>query len=136
MIHEPDERAHHAAIASLLAAAVSPAEIYEHGEVPGLGGNEGDLPKQYVLLQVERMPLPILQASRLSARTSWWVQVRVVDTGVHNCRRLQQLVIGAVENERITLSGHESTPLTFDVADPAASDDGRFSAAVSYTYTL
>ena len=136
MIHEPDERVHHEAIKALVTAAVAPAEIYAHGEVPGIDGNEGDLLLQYVLLQVERMPLPVLQAPRLSARTSWWVQVRVVDTGVHNCQRLQQLVIGAVENERITLAGHESTPLTFDVAEAARPDDGRFSAAISYTYTL
>lgn len=133
-----DERAHFAAIQAAIAAANTQlgADTYDYGEVPGEDGNEGTIPRIFVLLQVERRYLETLHSTRHSTRSSWRIAVRYVGRTVDEARWAGKHVSAALDAAVLDVEGFSSTPVQHEQTNAVTADDGLFSGLSVWTYTL
>lgn len=135
-----DERDHRDAIVALLTPVLG-VNIYDFGRVPGGIGpdgqtNAGTLPDNYTLLSIERAFVPVSRLCAGPSRSSWRLTLRYVSRYVDNARNTQQRITGAVESARLVVDGYTSTPVQHETTDAIEPDDGRFSGALTYTYSL
>lgn len=129
-----DERPHTTAILAALNAELTPRAAYLRGKVPGLDGNEGPEPVIYAIVDLERRNgNPPLRVAR-TTRRGWRVTVRGVGRTVAEAQWALAEVSTALEGVALTVDGTPTTPLIFEAADGVASDDGRYSGALTWTY--
>lgn len=129
-----DASAHWGAIKALLTPTVG-ANIFDYGKVPGADGNSGTLPTTYVLLTVERRHVDPTTAGR-SAVTGWRVSCRFVGNSTPNARAVGNWVTAALNEQRLTVGGLTSTPITHESTTAVESDDGMYSGLSQWTYAL
>lgn len=135
-----DESAHWDALAAILrAVTVQSADLMvcDVGMVPGDsdGNVPGTMPDLFAQLQVERRNVPADRSGR-SGRSGWRVSVRLVARYPKNTRDAQAAVQAALDGIRVTVDGHESTPLHHELSQAVRPDDGMFSGLVQVTYAL
>ena len=131
----PDERQHFAALATALTSKLGADRVYAYGKVPGSDGNAGTLPPIYVLLAVERRFAPESRQGR-AGRSGWRVTTRYVGRSVAEAGWAALQVQKALDEVRVTIDGHASTPVTFESQESIDPDNGRFSGLTSWTYAL
>ena len=123
------------AVAGALAGA-----IFDFGDIPGVDGNPGTLPRLYGLLECQRMPLEALHASRLATRSAWRVTARSVGSTADEARWVAKQFASAFDSARLTIEGFESTPLfheeTEAVARFGSGTDRWFEGQSSWSYCL
>lgn len=129
-----DTRDHVAALTAALAHPELP--VFEYGEVPGLNGNPGSTPDQYVLLQVERRTVPNVRMVGLASRTGWRITVRPVAPDATRCRWALNHVSTRLEGCTLSVGGFDSIPLQHETTDSVTPDEGLFSAVARWTYSL
>ncbi|WP_181312466.1 hypothetical protein [Nocardioides campestrisoli] len=131
-----DIREHYEIFEDLLTTALSPRKLYEFGSVPGVGGNKGDQPAIYGLLDVQRRPYTPQAISGHADVTGWAVTVvgvgRIRDEAAWVLNRASR----ALEELVVTVDGHDSTPLMFDAFDAIRPEGDRHAGRVAYTYVL
>ena len=115
--------------------------LYEYGKVPGEKdpaglANPGTAPPTYGLIQVERIGRASPTMNRRTRKTSWRASLRAVGkTHPNNCRvAMNQLL--TLENQRLVIDGHTSTPVFLENAEDSRPDGNAFSALIRFTYTL
>lgn len=121
-----------AALAPLFPAGVT---VYRKGDVPGSDGNEGILPQKFVTLHLERRYIPASHASRLRSRSGWRMVVRAAADMARNAEALLVDCSG-IEDAQLVVGGGRSTPVEHESSEAVKADDGKFSAATTYTFTL
>lgn len=133
-----DIRAHFDAIKATIAAvnAQLGEDTYDFGEVPGLDGNDGNVPRIHALLQVERMYVPSAHTARRATRSGWRASVRYVGTTVDEAGWALKHISTALDSKRLVVEDFTSTPLQHDVTDAIARDGGLRSGLTAWTYTL
>ena len=116
--------------------------LFELGKVPGEKDPTtgvavpGVAPATYGLIQVERVGRAAVTMNRRARKTSWRVSLRAVGKSTpHNCRAaLNQLL--ALENQRLVIDGHTSTPVHVEDSEDSQPDGNAFSALIRFSYTL
>lgn len=132
-----DERQHATALKAAIDAALGTAgDVYEYGSVPGIDDNEGDEPGIYALIQVERRYLPAQHGVRQATRTAWRATIRSVGTTVNEARWVSLKVAQALDSVRLTIGGHESTPIQHETTDAPTHRNGRADSLSRWTYAL
>lgn len=133
-----DVRAHFDAAKAAITAVDAQLgnDTYDFGEVPGLDGNDGTMPRIHALLQVERRHLAPTHNARRASRSSWRVSVRYVGATVDETAWALKHISTALDSKRLVIEGFTSTPLQHDVTDAIARDGGLRSGLTAWTYTL
>lgn len=121
-----------ASLAALVPAGVT---VYRKGSVPGSDGNQGTLPQKFVALHLERRYIPASHGSRRRSRSGWRMVVRAVADMPRNAEALLVDCSG-IEDAQLTVDGSRSTPVEHESSEAVKADDGKFSAATTYTFTL
>jgi hypothetical protein len=138
---ELDEREHIAVLTPMIEATVGPDpdtakdRVYEYGKVPGADGNDGVLPRIYVLISIGRRFAPPNKGDT-TARSGWRVSLRYVGHTVDEARWAGSRIAAALDRQRINVAGLDSTAITHESTTPVKPDAGLFSGLVSYTYAL
>lgn len=115
--------------------------MFEYGKVPGEKDpagvtNPGTAPTRYGLVQVERIGRPAATMNARTRKTSWRASLRAVGKYTpDNCRSAMALLL-ALENQRLVIDGHISTPVYVEDTEDARPDGNAFSALIRFTYTL
>lgn len=129
-----DTRDHARAIATAVSATNLP--LYDYGKVPGADGNPGTLPDIYCLTTVERRAgLPVRRVAT-TGRTGWRATFRVVGRTVDEVRWGLKQVSDALDSQRLTINGVETTPIQTESEQAPGPDEGRQSGLSSWIYTL
>lgn len=130
-----DERTHRDVIEALLTATVGANRVYDYGTVPGSDGNAGTMPPIFVLLTIERRYVEPRRGGR-SGRSGWRVTCRYVGRTVDEARWAELKVTQALDEQRLSVGGFTSTPVTHESTTAIAPDDGRFSGLGVWIYAL
>lgn len=109
--------------------------VYRRGSVPGADGNTGTLPQKFVTLHLERRYIPTSHGSRRRTRSGWRMIVRAAADSSRNAEALLVDCSG-VEDVEFVVDGETSTPVAHEASEAVKADDGKFSAATTYTFTL
>lgn len=116
--------------------------LFEHGEVPGEKNPTtglavpGVAPPMYGLVQVERIGRPAPTMNRRTRKTSWRASLHAVGKSTpDNCRAAMKKLL-ALENKRLVIDGHTSTPVYVEDTEDAHPDGNAFTALIRFTYTL
>lgn len=137
-VHAPDVAGH---VQAFHDAVHDDLPMFEYGQVPGEKDSAGVLvpgvkPTIYGLITVERIGVEPLAMARHSRRTQWRASLRAVGRyTADNCRAALVHII-ALENTRLTVDGHTSTPLHIESTEDARPDAGEYSSLVRITYAL
>lgn len=94
------------------------------------------LPNRFALISIERRPVAGGRATGQAGRSSWRLSVRGVGRNVDECRWVDHRVTEAVEEARVLIGAHHSTPVRFETSSAPAPDDGRHSSLTTWTYSL
>lgn len=121
-----------AALASMPPAGVT---VYRKGDVPGSDGNGGTLPQKFITLHLERRYIPASHNSRQRSRSGFRMVVRAVANTARNAEDLLDDCSG-IEGVEFVVDGETSTPVAHETSEVVKPDDGKFSAATTYTFTL
>ena len=130
-----DERTHRETIKALLTATLGPNRVYDYGTVPGADGNAGTIPPIFTLVSVERRYVEPSKAGQAS-RSGWRVNVRFVGRTVAEADWAAWKVTQALDGVRVSLDGVTSNPITHELSEDIAPDDGRFSGRKQWIYAL
>lgn len=135
-----DERVHRDVIEPMLRAALgidAPGiqRVYDYGDVPGTDGNQGKLPDIFVLPTLERRYVGPRRDGR-AGRSGWRLSVRYVGSTVDEARWALNKVTAAIDEQRFTIGGVISTPVTHESTTDIAPDDGRYSGLTVWVYAL
>ena len=136
-----DERAHRAALDTLLTAQVGD-HVYSPGTVPGDPANPVEaqrklpLPNIFVVMGLERRYADRVVANGLATRTAWRLSTRYVGRSVDEAAWAAYHCALALEGARLVVNGLTSTPIRQESAQAIALDDGRFSGLTFWTYSL
>jgi hypothetical protein len=126
------ESSHAAAIRTALDSAG--AEPYDTGKVPGSTGNAGQMPQWYTEASVTRRFGGNPRATATSGVDGYRILTRAVANSAANARNVRTKQHAALEGVVLTIDGQQTTPITFESADPIALDDGMFSGLTTWTY--
>lgn len=129
-----DARLHAEAVKAALNGSLGADKALDYDEVPGMNGNAGKLPNIYVAVSVERRAGAPLRATASTGRTGWRVGARCVGRTVDECRWALFKVAEALNEQRLTIDGAQTTPIQFEADQAPEWDDGRYSALALYTY--
>lgn len=127
-----DERLHRDAVD----AALDEEHLYDYGLVPGLDNNPGETPRIHWLRSIERRYVEPRRAGR-AGRSGWRLSIRYVGRTPDEARHAQLVATTAVDEKRLTVGGHLSTPVTHESTSPIEpDDDGWWSGLTNWTYVL
>ncbi len=93
------------------------------------------LPARYVILDVERRAIENLWALTPSGVAGWRVSLVSVGKTVREAQWLQTRCSDALDEQVLTVTGADTTPLSFESDTSPAPDDGWYSATSTYTFT-
>lgn len=124
-----DERLHRDALEALVAGPLN-------GKAYDYDGTPTTLPNIFTLLSIERRYVPPRTGSGLSGRSGWRVAFRYVGRTVDEARWAGLKIAQALDQQRLSVGGFTSTPITHESTAAIESDDGRFSGLAVYTYAL
>lgn len=124
-----------------LARAVPSLALFEYGQVPGLldpdgERNPGEVPPKYGLVQVERVTNPSRKTTGRTVRTRWRATLRAVGRHFPDNALAALAELQSLENQRLEIAGHTTTPLAVESTEDAEPDDGFYSALIRITYAL
>lgn len=128
-----DARPHATAAKAAIAAALGSSHVYDHGQVPGTYGSTAPLPNIFVLVAVERRASPVLRSAR-AGNVGWRLVVTALGRTVSESAWAAEKVALALNEQRLTVGGAETTRIQFESATAPRYDDGRFAANLFYTY--
>ena len=121
--------------ATLVLLVPAGVTVYRRGAVPGTDGNSGTLPQKFVALHLERRYIPAAHGSRHRSRSGWRMVVRAVADSSRNAEALLVDCSG-IEDVEFVVGADTSTPVAQETSEAVKPDDGKFSAATTYTFTL
>lgn len=133
MTGQVDPREHAGAVKAALNATLND-KAFDYDEAPGLNGKSGTIPNVFALVSVERRGGVSPRAIGGTGRTGWRIAVRCVGRTVDECRWALWKTAVALDEVRLTVDGTETTPIQLEADQAPEFDDGRYSAAVLYTY--
>lgn len=137
-----DERPHATTIKTVLGSALglepvtNDVRVYDFGEVPGADGNPGKLPRIFATISIERVALALPKADRRPTRSAWRLSCRFAGRNVDEARWAAAQITGALDGQRLTIDGRESTPVRHEPGDPIQKDGDRFTGLSSWVYGL
>lgn len=130
-----DVREHRAVLTQLIEARLGAGLVFAYGEVPGLDDNEGETPPIHVLLTVERRYADPRYAGRAGV-SGWRATTRCVGTVTDEADWAMFQVTTALDEIRLSIDGHTSTPVTHESTTAPEPDDGMVSGLLVWTYAL
>lgn len=130
-----DIREHRAVLTTLIEARLGAGLVFAYGEVPGLDNNEGQTPPIFALLTVERRYADPRFAGRAGV-SGWRAITRCVGTATAEVEWAMFQVTTALDELRLSIAGHTSTPVTHESTTAPELDDGMVSGLLVWTYAL
>ena len=112
------------------------AVVGDHSNIPGGNWRPGKKPTELVLLSVDRRIVGARRVTGQAGRSSWRLSVRWASSSENNARLLEYLATQALDETRLVIAAHQSTPLQHESTTPIAFDEGLFSGLTVFTYTL
>lgn len=131
-----DVRPHMAAIKALIDATLSPHKSYGYDNLPGMNGTAGEVPAIFAVVSVERRFAGTPRMNGRPSRSGWRVSARWAGRTLNEALWAEERVTSALEGVKVTLDGQTSTPISHEVSQAAAYDDGRMVGLTEFTYVL
>ena len=132
-----DYRAHADAVRELLVAALPPNRVFDADAVPGSPPNPGTLPPIYVVPHLSGMPPEgPARSSGVYSTGSWRINVSISGRSADEVRRTQWRVRQALDEAQLTVGDDWAQVAYSGIENLPERDEGRYFAALEFTYTL